>query len=114
VPRREWRLRIEDMLSSIGKIERYTEGMTFEEFQQDDKTVDAVIRNFQIIGEAARHVPEEIVTGYPVLPWAPMRGMRNIVIHEYGSVRLATIWNTLQHDLPPLVPHLRRILDENP
>jgi uncharacterized protein with HEPN domain len=60
VPRREWRLRIEDIIACIARVDPYTTGMTLEQFEQDEKTVDAVMRNFQIIGEAARHVPEEI------------------------------------------------------
>lgn len=112
MPPRDWRLRIEDIAESIAKVGRYTSGMTLESFQADEKTVDAVIRNFQIIGEAARHVPPEIAGRHPDVPWVEMRAMRNVVVHEYAGVDLATVWETVQRDLPPLVPRLRRILEE--
>ena len=111
---REWRLRIEDILESISRIERYTAGMTLDAFQEDEKTADAVIRNFAIIGEAARHVPSEVVSNHSHVPWAEMRGMRNVVVHEYSRVDLPILWQTIQNRLPLLVPQLRRILEENP
>jgi uncharacterized protein with HEPN domain len=61
VPPREWKLRIEDMLEAIGKIQDYVHGMTFETYRSDSKTMDAVARNFEIIGEAARHVPADVL-----------------------------------------------------
>lgn len=91
MPPREWKLRIEDILESIGKIERYTAGMSFVDFLADERTVDAVVRNFTIIGEAARHIPGEIVNRYPGVAWPAMRGLRNVVVHEYSSVDLETI-----------------------
>lgn len=110
MPGRDWKLRVQDILESIEKILRYTKGMTFEEFKQDDKTIDAVIRNFTVIGEAARHVPREIEERYPELPWTEMPGMRHILVHEYFGVSLPTIWHTIQNDLPPLVPKLKEVL----
>jgi uncharacterized protein with HEPN domain len=110
---RDWRLRIEDMLQAIGQIAQYVEGMTWEAFSTDQKTIDAVVRNIEIIGEASRHVPEEIAAHYPHVPWTAMRGMRNILIHEYFLVSLSILWRTVTHNLPPLVPELQRILDEN-
>jgi uncharacterized protein with HEPN domain len=72
-------MRVEDILACIAKILQYSDGMTFEVFCADSKTVDAVIRNFEIIGEAASHIPEEIQERYPGLAWLEMRGMRNIM-----------------------------------
>lgn len=111
MPDRDWRLRIQDILESVAKIQRYTAGMSFEEFQADEKTIDAVIRNFEIIGEAARHIPREIQECYPDLPWAEMRGMRDILIHQYFGVSLPIVWHTIQYDLPPLVRELQKILE---
>lgn len=91
---RSWILRIEDILEAIAKIEQYTEGITFETFTTDDRTIDAVIRNLEIIGEAARHLPNEVADRYPQVPWNDMRGMRNILIHEYFGVSLPIIWHT--------------------
>ncbi len=111
MPPREWRVRVEDILGSITKIERYTAGMTFDTFQGDDRTVDAVIRNFQIIGEAARHVPPEVESRFPHVPWIEMRGMRNIVVHEYFGVDLPIVWKTVVDRLPQLATQLRGVLE---
>ena len=110
---RDWMLRIEDILQAIDRITEYTRGMTWDTFRADRRTIDAVIRNIEVIGEASRHVPEHIVTRYAHIPWAEMRGMRNVLIHEYFLVSLSILWRTATHNLPPLVPELQRILDEH-
>ena len=102
MPPRNRRLRIEDMLEAVEKIRRYTTGMTFESFRDDDRTVDAVIRNFEVIGEAARHLDDEVAGQAPDVPWAEIRGMRNVVMHEYFGVDLTTVWKTIADDLVPL------------
>ena len=109
---REWRLRIEDILETIAKIKRYTAHMTPEDFGNSDLTVDAVIRNLEILGEASRHVPAEIETRYSQIPWGKMRSIRNVVIHEYFGVSTSIVWQTIAEDLPPLVPLLQQILEE--
>ena len=78
---RNWKIRITDILQCIAKIRRYTKGYMFDDFQGDEKTIDSVLRNLEIIGEAARHIPAEIRARHPELPWAEMLTMRNIVIH---------------------------------
>ena len=83
---REWRFRIEDILEAMGRIERYTEGLDSESFAWDEKTVDPVLRNFGVIGEAVNHVPEEVCAAHPDIPWEPMRAIRNFVIYEYFGV----------------------------
>jgi uncharacterized protein with HEPN domain len=108
---REWRVRIEDILEAIARIERYLEGMDFARFEEDDRTQDAVIRNFGVIGEAAAHVPDSIRAVHPELPWAQMRALRNLVIHEYFGLSLEILWDTTLKDLPPLVEPLRRMLE---
>ena len=109
---RLWQHRITDILEAIEKIQRYVEGMDFNDFEKDSRTVDAVIRNFIIIGEAARNVPKDIVVLHPSLPWRIMGDMRNFAVHEYWGVELRTVWETIQNDLPPLVPLLRSISEE--
>ena len=109
-PERNWRMRVEDILACIQKIESYTHGLTYEQFSLDDKTVDAVIRNLEIIGEAAGNIPLEIQEKYPELAWLEMRGMRNIVAHEYFGVSLPIIWRAVAHDLPPLAEGLTKLL----
>ncbi|MFP4482166.1 MAG: DUF86 domain-containing protein [Thermovirgaceae bacterium] len=99
---RNWAFRIQDILKAVEKIETCTQGMSFEEFVEDRKTVDAVIRNLTTIGEAAIHIPEEVILKYPYVHWKEMKGMRNIVVHEYFGVSDRIIWATIQKD-PPVV-----------
>jgi uncharacterized protein with HEPN domain len=106
---REWRLRVEDILDAVAKIERYVSGQTFEQFQADSKTVDAVIRNLEVIGEAVRHLSYEPDNLPPGVPWMDIAGMRNILIHEYFGVDLKIIWQTVSEDLPELLDQLQRI-----
>jgi uncharacterized protein with HEPN domain len=109
-PDRSWSMRVEDILACIEKIKAYTQGMTYENFSADGKTVDAVIRNLEIIGEAAGYIPLEIQEKYPDLAWLEMRGMRNIVAHEYFGVSLPIIWRAIEQDLTPLAGGLKRLL----
>lgn len=76
--------------------------MIYDEFTRNEMAVDAVIRNFEIIGEAASHVPGEIKTKHPAVPWDKMKAMRNIMIHEYFGVDLETLWKTAKESLPAL------------
>lgn len=109
--RRLWKHRITDIIDSIKKIHEYVNLMEFEDFQRDDKTIDAVIRNLIIIGEAARHIPDEISSKYPNIPWRIMGDMRNFAVHEYWGVEMRTIWKTIREDLPPLLPELNQVVD---
>jgi uncharacterized protein with HEPN domain len=108
---RLWKHRISDIIDSIQKIQKYVEKMEFDDFRKDAKTIDAVIRNFIIIGEAARHVPDDISLKYPNIPWRVMGDMRNFAVHEYWGVEMRTIWKTIEDDLPPLIPDLKRVVD---
>ncbi|MDO8588427.1 MAG: DUF86 domain-containing protein [Armatimonadota bacterium] len=110
---RDWRLRLEDIIDAIGKIEHYVEGMDFEAFESDEKTIDAVLRNMEIIGEASRYVPDPVEESYTDIPWHKMRGIRNVVAHEYFGVSIPIIWRTLKEDIPPLVPMLRQVLQDD-
>ena len=110
MPFREWRLRIEDMLESIGRIEEFVQGMDLDSFLTDRKTSDAVVRNLEIIGEAARNVPDEVTSLHPKVPWKRAREMRNVLAHAYFGVDLPTVWGTIQEDLPPLKEQLTSIL----
>lgn len=85
-----------------------------EQFFSDQRTSDAVIRNLEIVGEAVRHVPDEIQARYSSLPWSEMRAMRNLLSHAYFLVDLEIEWKTVADDLPQIEPEFRRILDENP
>lgn len=111
MPPRDWTHRVEDILESCEKIARYTAGMTEPEFLTNELVTDAVIRNLAIIGEAAAHVPDSVQEKYPEVPWNSMRGMRNILVHEYFGADLKRIWNTVQSDLRPVAQALRVLLD---
>lgn len=110
MPRRQWRIYLEDIVHAIEKIQRYSHDMTAEEFNSSDLVIDAVIRNLIVIGEAARQIPPEIETEYKDIPWQKMRGLRNIVVHEYFGIDNNIVWETITNDLPPLSPMLNAIL----
>ena len=109
-PERGWKLRISDILEAMAAIQDYTAGMDLNKFSKDRKTVDAVIRNFTIIGEATNRIPEQVINENPEIPWREMGDMRNIVVHEYFGVSDKILWETIQTDLPPLVPLLEKLL----
>jgi uncharacterized protein with HEPN domain len=102
MPSRSWQFRIDDILTAIDKIERYTKNMDFDTWLKDDKTVDAVIRNLEIVGEASSHLPDDVLQQYKDIPWKLMRGIRNILAHEYFGIDLEIIWKTAKEDLPNL------------
>lgn len=99
------------MLAAAHKITQYTAGLAFSDFAADPKTIDAVVRNLSIIGEAARHIPDSVQALSPSIPWAAIRGMRHRIIHEYAQVDVAVVWDTITQDLPPLIPPLEGLLN---
>ncbi|HDZ02354.1 MAG TPA: DUF86 domain-containing protein [Nitrospirae bacterium] len=111
MPPRNWLFRIKDILDSVSAVKTYVAGMTSEDFTADRKTVDAVVRNLIIIGEATAHIPEEICRSHQEIPWTDMRAMRNFVVHEYFGVSDKILWDTVQTDLPPLIPLLKGIVE---
>lgn len=110
--RRDIRLFLADMLESIAKIERYTEGMDFADFVENELVTDAVVRNLEVIGEAARQIPEEVRGRYPAIPWRRVVGLRNIVVHEYFAVDLEVVWAVVRENLPPLKQALQGMLED--
>ena len=107
---RAWTHRIEDILEAVANAQTYVEGLSFELFAADRKTVRAVAYEIGVIGEATRHIPVEVRERHPRLPWGKMQSIRNIVVHEYFRVDIGILWETVKHDLPPLVPLLREML----
>lgn len=109
---KDWRVRIEDMLDAIERINRYTHGIGKQDFCDDERSVDAVVCNLEIIGEAANRLPYEVQQQHPEVPWSRMAEMRHILVHEYHSVDAELIWSTARHDIPPLYSPLLAILDD--
>jgi uncharacterized protein with HEPN domain len=107
---RDWRFRVRDILDSVNAALDYTQGMSREEFGGDRRTRDAVIRNLMTMGESVRWIPGPIREANPNVPWTIMRGVRNVVVHEYFGVDDRILWDTVEHDLPPLVAKLEAVL----
>jgi len=103
-------LYIGDIFQALKKIKSYTRGLNFEKFGADPKTVDAVVRNLEIVGEAVRNLSTEVKDKYPQVPWEKMIGMRNKVAHEYFGVDTEILWQTIKEDLPELEKQLMPIL----
>ncbi|AGL01685.1 HepT-like ribonuclease domain-containing protein [Desulfoscipio gibsoniae] len=107
---RNARLYLYDILESIEKIQQYTTNLTFEDFVANNMAVDTVVRNFEIIGEAAKHIPDDIQSKYSEVPWFEMKGLRNIMVHEYFRVDLKIVWKTARESLPALLSMIKRII----
>lgn len=104
--------RLEHIIDSIGKIEELTRLLhSFDNFEKKWIEQDALIRNFEIIGEASTHVSQEVKDKYPDVAWNEMRGLRNFISHEYFGLQLDSIWHTAIHDIPVLKRQIRQIID---
>jgi uncharacterized protein with HEPN domain len=108
---RDYRLFIQDIIDSIIKIEDYTSGLTFDAFQSNEMVKDAVLRNFEIIGEASSHIPDDIKSKNISVPWRELKSVRNLVIHEYFGVDLEIIWKTISKSLPELKTEIMKALN---
>ena len=106
--RRNPMLLIVDMIDSGQKIMAYTHAMSYDDFILDSKTVDAVIRNFEIIGEAANRLPEGFKEQYPEIEWHRIRGLRNRVVHDYSGIDYAIVWQIIESFLPQT---LKKLID---
>lgn len=110
--KRDWKLYVEDVLECIKKVEKYTGDMDFTLFKKDDKTVDAVIKNLETIGEAAGHIPDDIKARHKDIPWKEIVGLRNRIVHGYFNIDLKIIWGVIKQELPTLKIQLENILKE--
>ena len=103
---------VRDMLESAEKALEFVRGMRYDEFASDEKTQFAVVRALEIIGEAAKKVPEDFRETYSEIPWREIAGTRDKLIHDYIGVNLSVVWRTLQEDLPPLIGQLESLLND--
>lgn len=103
---------VQDILDSILDIESFIKGMSFEEFRKDRKTINAVVRSIEVIGEASKKIPETITANYPGVPWKKMAGMRDKLIHEYFGIDLEILWKVAKEDIKSIRPAVRKILRE--
>jgi len=110
--KRNVRFLLGDILASIVKIERYVGTMDQRQFLDDEKTIDAVVRNIEIIGEATRQLPEEFSAQHPYIPWHQMAGLRNRIVHEYFGLDLEIVWTIIEHHLPLLQNQIQLLFDQ--
>lgn len=110
--KRTCQLYLRDILEAIERIESYVEGKTFEQFTKDTLVVDAVVRNFEIIGEATKHIPIDVKEENPLIKWKDMAGMRDKLAHEYFGVDIEILWRTSKNRLPALKPLIEELLSE--
>jgi uncharacterized protein with HEPN domain len=108
--KRDYQLFLEDILESIEKIERYTTDLSFEEFFQNEMVVDAVIRNFEIIGEAVKKIPSEVRNKYPSVEWKNIAGFRDVLAHDYFGIDIHIVWQTIVEDIPLLKKQISAVL----
>lgn len=109
---RDFRLFLDDIYSALLKIENYTQELDFNKFQQDNKTIDAVIRNFEILGEATKQIPSNIRSKYSKVPWKEMAGMRDKLVHAYFGVDIDVLWETIIKRIPELKNQIQEIIDD--
>jgi len=102
---------LQDMLESIQRILAYVEGLDYDAFLRDFKTQDAVLRNLEVLGEAAKNIPAEITEKYPSLPWNAMAGTRDRLIHHYFGVNLDIVWSIVELELPGVIVDLEKIIE---
>jgi uncharacterized protein with HEPN domain len=100
-----------DMKEAAEKILKYTQGLSFEDFLADDKTIDAVVRNFEIIGEASLRIDEDFRLENPQIEWRKLRGFRNRIVHDYFGIDYEIVWSILTQDLEELVFQLDQLLN---
>lgn len=108
---RTYKMYLDDLLLAMTRISEYINDHTFESFKKDYKTVDAVIRNFEVIGEASKNIPGEIKSKYPEVPWAEMYLLRNKVSHEYFGIDYDIIWDVAYNHLPENKAQIEQIIE---
>jgi uncharacterized protein with HEPN domain len=111
---REWQLYADDIVEACGKIQRFVHGMSYEAFVADERTRDAVIRNIEVIGEAAKNLPEHVTALAPQIEWRKVCGMRDVLAHAYFGVDLDFVWDTATTRVAELEAAVRSLLPSQP
>jgi uncharacterized protein with HEPN domain len=111
--KRDTLLLLDDMLQSAQKIKRYTNDLDFDSFLSDDKTIDAVVRNFEVIGEAANRVDPDFRDSNPEIEWKRIRGFRNRIVHDYFGIDYEIVWNIVETYLDEMIDWLETIIENN-
>lgn len=101
---------LQDIFNAIEDIFCFTEGMDYDAFKTDKKTINAVIRSLEVIGEAAKLVPDDFRKEHPTIPWSKMAGMRDVLIHDYMGVDIKTVWKVVEDRLPELSTRIKSLL----
>ena len=101
---------LQDILDAIQRVETYTTGLTFEQFLEDFKTQDAILRNIQVLGEAIKNLSPSLRNSTSDIPWKEMAGMRDRIIHRYFGIDFDIVWKVSKDELPALYPRLNQIL----
>ncbi len=109
--KRQVKLYVEDINTAIEDIKSFTKDLTFGKFKRNKLVIDAVVRNLEVIGEAAKHIPKEVKNKHPEIAWRKIESMRNRIIHEYFNVDLEIVWDTIQKDLTILKEQIKNIKD---
>lgn len=109
---REWRFYVDDMIGFAQKVLDYTKGMDQSEFQASGLIYDATLRNLELIGEAATHIPDSIRNSHPEVPWRMIIATRNRLIHGYLGIDDDTLWSIIQDDVPALLPQLESLREK--
>ena len=103
---------VQDIVEAMNNAMEFTNDMAYGEFVQNTKTIYAVVRAIEIVGETVKNIPEEIRKKYPEIPWRQMAGMRDKLIHEYFGVQLERVWETAKRDIPNLKPLFEKMLSD--
>lgn len=110
--KREYKDYVADIADSIEKIERFVVNFDFEKFEKDEKTIYAVVRAIEIIGEAVKNIPASVKKSHKEIPWKDATAMRNKLIHEYFGVNIKVVWKTIKEDIPELKERISELLKE--
>lgn len=99
------------MLEALDRVRRYVGDQSFDDFAHNELRIDAVVRNLELLGEAAKHIPQDLRDRHPSIPWRKIAGLRDILVHQYFSLNLPIVWDIIQHELPPLPSAIKAIVE---